>query len=108
MNKVEDSYSLAMNVEKRISFQAFVQGYVDNAISSTINTPPFGSIGNNDPKKFGETLYKYLPKLRGITVYPDGSRGGQPLTSVDFNEAITKKNVVFEGNEECVDGICGL
>jgi len=108
MTKVEDSYSLAMNVEKRISFQAFVQGYVDNAISSTINTPPFGSIGNNDPKKFGDTLYKYLPKLRGITVYPDGSRGGQPLTSVDFNEAITKKNVVFEGNEECVDGVCGL
>lgn len=108
MNKVEDSYSLAMNVEKRISFQAFVQGYVDNAISSTINTPPFGSIGNNDPKKFGEILYKYLPKLRGITVYPDGSRGGQPLTSVDFNEAINKKNVVFEGNEECVDGVCGL
>lgn len=108
MDKVEDSYSLAMNVEKRISFQAFVQDYVDNAISSTINTPPFGSIGNNDPKKFGETLYKYLPRLRGITVYPDGSRGGQPLTSVDFNEAITKKNVVFEGNEECVDGVCGL
>lgn len=108
MSQVEDSYSLAMNVEKRISFQAFVQGYVDNAISSTINTSPFGSIGNNDPKKFGEILYKYLPKLRGITVYPDGSRGGQPLTSVDFNEAITKKNVVFEGNEECVDGVCGL
>jgi ribonucleoside-diphosphate reductase alpha chain len=108
MSKVEDSYSLAMNVEKRISFQAFVQSYVDNAISSTINTSPFGSIGNNDPKKFGEILYKYLPKLRGITVYPDGSRGGQPLTSVDFNEAITKKNVVFEGNEECADGVCGL
>lgn len=108
MSLVEDSYSLAMNVEKRIAFQAFVQGYVDNAISSTINMPSFGSIGNNDFRKFGEILYKYLPKLRGITVYPDGSRGGQPLTHVDFNEAITKKNIVFEGNEECADGICGL
>lgn len=108
MSTVEDSYTLAMNVEKRIAFQAFVQGFVDNAISSTINMPSHGSIGNNDFKKFGEILYKYLPKLRGITVYPDGSRGGQPLTHVDFNEAITKKNIVFEGNEECADGICGL
>lgn len=108
LSTVEDSYSLSMNVEKRISFQAFVQSYVDNAISSTINMPSYGTIGNDDHKKFGEILYKYLPKLRGITVYPDGSRGGQPLTNVDFNEAISKKNVVFEGNEECVDGICGL
>ena len=108
LSSVEDSYSLSMNSEKRVSFQAFVQQYVDNAISSTINLPTYGSLGNNDFKKFGDMLYKYLPKLRGITVYPDGSRGGQPLTSVDFNEAISKKNVVFEGNEECVDGICGL
>jgi ribonucleoside-diphosphate reductase alpha chain len=108
MSTVEDSYTLAKDVEKRIAFQAFVQGYVDNAISSTVNMPSHGSIGNNDFKKFGEILYKYLPKLRGITVYPDGSRGGQPLTHVDFNEAITKKNIVFEGNEECADGICGL
>lgn len=108
LSSVEDSYSLSMNSEKRVSFQAFVQQYVDNAISSTINLPTYGLLGNNDFKKFGEMLYKYLPKLRGITVYPDGSRGGQPLTSVDFNEAISKKNVVFEGNEECVDGICGL
>jgi ribonucleoside-diphosphate reductase alpha chain len=108
MSRVEDSYTLAMNVEKRISFQSFVQQYVDNAISSTVNMPSFGSLGNNDHKKFGEILYKYLPKLRGITVYPDGSRGGQPLTHVEFEEAITKKNIVFEGNEECVDGICGL
>ncbi|MFZ2992554.1 MAG: hypothetical protein WA061_02450 [Microgenomates group bacterium] len=108
MGQVEDSYTLSMNPEKRISFQAFVQSYVDNAISSTINMPSYGSLGNNDYKKFGEILYKYLPKLRGITVYPDGSRGGQPLTHVDFNEAITKKNIVFEGNEDCIDGICGL
>jgi ribonucleoside-diphosphate reductase alpha chain len=108
MSEVQDSYSLALNPEKRIAFQEFVQRYVDNGISSTLNLPQYGLLGNNDYKKFGELLYKYLPKLRGITAYPDGSRGGQPLTRVDFNEAITKKNIVFEGNEECVDGICGL
>src|SRR5258706_565898 len=95
-------------LEKRISFQAFVQKYVDNSISSTINMPAYETLGNNDYKKFGKILMKYLPQLRGITVYPDGSRGGQPLTPVSFDFAISKKNVVFEGSEECADGICGV
>ncbi len=105
---IEDAYSLSLDVEKRIKFQAFVQRYVDNSISSTVNLPAFGSIGNDDPRKFGETLYKYLPYMRGITAYADGSRGGQPLTQVDFKYAIKNQGVVFEGNEDCVDGVCGL
>lgn len=108
VSKIEDAYSLSLNVEKRIAFQAFVQGYVDNSISSTINMPSYGYLGNNDHKKFGKILMKYLPKLRGITAYPDGARGGQPLTPVEFEYAIHKKGVVFEGNEDCVDGVCGL
>lgn len=108
LTKVEDAYSLSYDVEKRIAFQAFVQSYVDNAISSTINLPTFGTEGNNNPKEFGEILMKYLPKLRGITVYPDGARGGQPLTPVPFDFAINKKGVVFESHEECVGGVCGL
>ncbi len=108
ISKVEDAHSLSLNVEKRIKFQEFVQEFVDNSISSTINLPAYGELGNNDFKKFGKILYKYLPKLRGITCYADGSRGGQPLTPVDFEFAITKKNVVFEGNEECDNGVCGI
>lgn len=108
LSEVEDAYSLSMKPEKRIAFQAFVQSFVDNGISSTVNLPAYGQIGNNDFKKFGEILYKYLPKLRGITCYADGSRGGQPLSPVDFSFAIGKKDVVFEGHEECDNGICGL
>lgn len=108
ISKIEDAHSLSLNVEKRIKFQVFLQRFVDNAISSTINMMPYGTLGNNDYKKFGKILMKYLPQLRGVTVYPDGSRGGQPLTPVDFNFAISKKGVVFEGNEDCADGICGL
>lgn len=105
---IEDAYSLSLDVERRIAFQAFVQKYVDNGISSTINLPAFGQPGNDDPRKFGETLMKYLPKLRGITVYPDGARGGQPLKVVDFDYAIHRKGVVFEGTEDCAGGVCGL
>lgn len=105
---IEDAYMLSMDVERRIEFQAFVQEYVDNSISSTINLPAYGTDGNNDDQYFGDTLMKYLPRLRGITVYPDGARGGQPLTPVDFNVAISKKGVVFEGNEDCIGGVCGV
>lgn len=88
-NRIEDSYSLAEDVERRVAFQAWVQGYVDHAISSTINLPEWGSRLNNEDtvRSFGNMLMKYLPKLRGITVYPDKARGGQPMVPVSWEEA---------------------
>lgn len=87
---IEDAYTLAANVEKRVAFQAWLQQFVDHGISSTINLPHWGSEFNNKDKvnEFGEMLIRHLPNLRGITCYPDGSRDGQPLTPVDYNEAI--------------------
>jgi len=108
IDSVDDAYSLSLDVERRIAFQAFVQRYVDNAISSTINLPPYGQEGNNDETAFGDILMKYLPQLRGITVYPDGARSGQPLEKVPFKEAVAKKDVVFEMEEDCKEGVCGL
>lgn len=108
VDSVEDAYTLSLDVERRIKFQAFIQQYVDNGISSTINLPSYGEPGNDDYEKFGNILMKYLPNLRGITVYPNNARGGQPLTPVDFNYALNKKGVVFEANEDCKEGICGL
>lgn len=107
LSEVEDAYSLSGDVEKRIAFQAFVQEYIDNGISSTINLPR-ADYTEEYARRFGDILIKYLPKLRGITVYPDGARGGQPLTPVDFYTAVKNKGVVYEGHEECGDGVCGL
>jgi len=108
IDDLEDAYTLSLDVEKRIKFQSFIQKYVDNSISSTINIPKYKKPGNDNEQQFGEILYQYLPGLRGITIYPDGARGGQPLTAVDFKYALERKGVVFEGHEECGDGICGL
>lgn len=93
--KIEDAYSL--DVEKRIAFQAWVQQFVDHGISSTINIPSWGSESNNEAgvQGFGDMLMKYLPKLRGITCYPDGARGGQPLTPVKYNTAIKHVGEIF-------------
>jgi len=106
--EIEDSKVLSLDVEKRIAMQAFVQGYVDQAISSTINLPEWGEPGNNNAKKFAETLLQYLPKLRGITVYPDGARPGQPIVPINYETAKKHKDVVYEENDEsCKGGVCG-
>ncbi len=87
---IESAIDLARDYERRIKFQADVQDYVDMAISSTINLPEWGSDLNNEDRvqDFANVLSKYAPRLRGFTVYPDGARGGQPLTSVAYGEAV--------------------
>ena len=110
---IEDAYSLAEDVEKRVSFQAWLQQYVDHSISSTINLPAWGTELNNDGRvqDFGKMLIKYLPKLRGITVYPDGARGGQPLSPVKYQTAVKHLGEVFvEAMDICElkgGGSCG-
>jgi len=104
---IEDAYTLSYDVERRISMQAWVQQFVDHGISSTINTP-YPMTDPTEVADFADLLYGYLPHLRGITCYPDGSRGGQPLTISTYEEAKDKVGVVFEETEErCVGGLCG-
>jgi len=110
---IEDAYTLAEDVERRVAFQAWTQGYVDHGISSTINLPAWGSSVNNDStvRPFGQMLLKYLPSLRGITAYPDGSRGGQPLTRVSYREAVKHlgREVLEHSNESaCPGGACAV
>lgn len=113
VEQIEDAYSLSEDVERRISFQAHVQKFVDHGISSTINMLPWGSEFNNKEtiQTFGKTLIKYLPQLRGITVYPDGARGGQPLTAVKWSTAIKHTGEVFTEQQDLCEitkgGSCG-
>jgi ribonucleoside-diphosphate reductase alpha chain len=112
-SNIEDSYSLSKDVERRLKFQAWLQEYVDQGISSTINLPFWGSEFNNEKTRdeFEKILIKYLPKLRGMTCYADGSRGGQPLTPVDLNIALAQEGEVFYESTDVCDisrgGTCG-
>jgi ribonucleoside-diphosphate reductase alpha chain len=112
-DNIEDAYTLAEDVERRVAFQAWLQKYVDHSISSTINLPAWGSELNNESKvrDFGNMLMKYLPELRGVTVYPDGARDGQPLTPVSYREADAQVGQVFEEVTDICDitkaGSCG-
>ena len=117
-DKIESALDLADDYERRIKFQADVQDYVDMSISSTINLPAWGSKFNNEDtvSNFANTLASYSHRLRGFTVYPDGCRGGQPLSVVPYSEAIDKLGTEFEEAVETHDiceitnsgGVCGV
>jgi ribonucleoside-diphosphate reductase alpha chain len=88
--------------------QAWMQKFVDMGVSSTINLPhPITDEVEIDSTK--ETLLKYLPELRGITFYPNGARGGQPLVPSTYDVAMEHGNKVFEEDSElsCRNGVCG-
>jgi ribonucleoside-diphosphate reductase alpha chain len=106
---IESAGDLALDYERRIAFQADVQDYVDQAISSTINLPAWGSEHNNPDTvgQFAKTLAEYAPRLRGFTCYPDGARGGQPLTHVPYGEAVQSLGQEFAESVQTHD-ICDI
>ena len=106
---IESALDLASDYKRRIKFQADVQDYVDMSISSTINLPQWGSKDNNEDtvSDFSRTLADHAHRLRGFTVYPDGCRGGQPLTPVAYADAVGKLGEGFEESIETHD-ICDI
>lgn len=113
-DKIESALDLATDYKRRIKFQADVQNYVDHGISSTINLPAWGSAENNADtvSEFTQTLASYAHRLRGFTCYPDGSRGGQPLTAVPYKEATKQQGEEFVEAIDVCDitqrgGTCG-
>ncbi len=106
-DEIETASDLATDYERRIKLQADVQDYVDMSISSTINLPSVDS-QSFDAKEFAGTLARYASRLRGFTSYPDGARGGQPITKVDYKDAIDKLGEEFEEGGLEYNDICAI
>lgn len=112
-DSIDTAMTMAADPERRLRFQADVQDYVDMAISSTINLPEWGSDLNNHDRVegFAKLLAKYAPRLRGFTCYPNGARGGQPLTAVPYSEAARREGVEERATDICdlsgKGGVCG-
>lgn len=103
---IEDATSLSYDPERRISFQAWVQRHVDHGISSTINLPH--PLTRDEADTLGQVMIKYLPDLRGITVYPSGARGLDPLHPTSYTNAVKHEGFVIEEEQErCIGGVCG-
>jgi ribonucleoside-diphosphate reductase alpha chain len=111
-DRIETAIDLAADPERRIAFQADMQEYVDMAISSTLNMPAWNTELNNDDRvpEMAKIISEYAPRLRGLTFYPDGARGGQPLTKVPYAEAKASGSAIYEEHAEtaCKSGVCGV
>jgi ribonucleoside-diphosphate reductase alpha chain len=107
-NDIEDAYTLSYDLERRLQMQAWIQSYVDQGVSSTINLP-YQVTDKGEQEQISDLLLEYLPKLRGITMYPDQARGGQPLVPSTYSEAIKHEGTVFEEDIDasCRNGVCG-
>lgn len=107
LDDVETANDLAEDPERRIKFQADVQDYTSQAISSTINLPKWGEEHNNEGcvDNMARLIGGYAHRLRGFTCYPDGAHGAQPITKVDWKYAMRNEGKVFD--EEFTD-ICAL
>lgn len=87
--------------------QAAIQKYTDGAVSKTINCPQgFKS------EELSDLLLEYIRDLKGVTIYVDGSRGGQILNPLNREETLNyiKNENTIETQEErsCSTGSCEI
>ena len=114
-NQIEDSDHLeeilpkymlrtayAIDSQKRVEIQGLIQKYIDHSISSTINLPE-----DVNPELISDIYIKaWKNKLKGVTVYRDGSRF--PILSVEgeiteFQTAKVKKYTITNDDNEKVE-----
>lgn len=100
----QNSYDLS--IRDHLEMQRTCQKHVDNAVSKTVNVPPGTTI-----EELSDLLMEFIPDLKGVTVYPVGSRENQPLTPLPRERA---EEVVFDsivgasGNDSCRSGACDI
>jgi len=104
---VEDSFSLSYDLGRRLRVLAAIQKYVDMAISVTINVSSDANEEGNKGK-IKDLVLQYLPRLRGLTMYRDGSRGLSPLTPISLGKALQMKHLDVSEYAQCASGVCGI
>jgi ribonucleoside-diphosphate reductase alpha chain len=94
-----------LSIRDHLEMQRTAQRHVDNAVSKTINLAP-----GTDPAELSELVMEYLPELKGITVYPEGSRENQPLTPLSMDQAMEhiESSTGTAGVDSCRGGVCDV
>lgn len=100
----QGAYDLSMR--DHFEMQRTCQAHVDNAVSKTINVSP------STPREELSDLYmEFFPDLKGVTVYPEGSREDQPLTPMSLEEALTHLDTASTeatSADSCKGGLCDI
>lgn len=95
-----------LSMRDHFEMQRTCQLHIDNAVSKTINLPHGTSW-----EELSELYMEFLPDLKGVTVYPDGSREDQPLTPLSLELAETlafESTQGVDGFDSCRSGVCDI
>ena len=94
-----------INSETRVEIQGLIQKYIDHSISSTINLPE-----DIEPEIISDIYLKaWEAKLKGVTIYRDGSRFPILSTEGELSEFQLQKEKKFkisndDGTEKIING----
>lgn len=97
-----------LSLRDHFEMQRTVQRHLDNSVSKTINVPQ--GISTDE---LSELFIEYFPELKGVTIYPDGSRENQPLTPMSLSDAVdylitSQAQVGMEETGKCRSGKCDI
>ena len=89
--------------ERHCLMQVACQKHVDNSISKTINLPEDYPV-----EELSAIMRKYITRLKGLTIYRDGSRGKSPLRPLPINDAKKYLDSVQASVNDCPSGACAV
>jgi len=96
-----------IGIRDHFEMQRVCQQHIDNAVSKTINVMP-----GTSKEELADLYMEYFPELKGVTIYPEGSRENQPLTPICLEEAIeyakTKHTLEATSKDSCKNGMCDI
>jgi ribonucleoside-diphosphate reductase alpha chain len=98
-----------LKLRDHFEVQRACQKHIDNAVSKTINVMP-----GTSAEELSDLYMEYLPELKGVTIYPEGSREDQPLTPLSIEEALAAlkgkgdKILMSYSQDACKDGKCDI
>lgn len=97
-----------ISLDDMFAVQAFIQRvWADNAVSFTANV----EAGKYTPDELAALLEKWLPELKGTTIFPDISRPQSPyerITKAEYEAMTGPKAVEDSIDEECASGACPI
>lgn len=96
-----------LKLRDHFEMQATCQKHLDNACSKTINVMP-----GTSADELSDMYVEFFPELKGVTIYPEGSRKDQPLTPLSLEEAIKYANGDATessfAQDSCRNGACDI
>jgi len=95
-----------ISLEDTLAVQAMLQReWADNSVSLTANIT-----SDTTEKELYHTMIKWLPKLKGTTVFVDENRPQSPYTKISKEEyeAYTGNKIIRQGDLSCSGGSCPI